>query len=537
MSTVFNLVRLQFKLYSDENFSWLNFKRKIWIYLPILLCILTMAGLLLYSVMKISVFFTEAELSFEFVCIFFLIVQSIQFVLGITVVTNTLFGSENEDLLKLPVSGLQIFSAKAIYLYIHELIFSTIVVLPTLLTIAIFTGQSVAFYLMIIPVCFLFPIIPFCLAILFSIPATLIRKIFNNKFVLILLGSLIAICISYFLYIKSLELVLNLVFFNTSAIQLSPETINAIANFSTYLIPQKLLVNFLYVQDVGISLAIILFATFITLSLTLTCANKWYYAAFFKENDNNIVLKRKKSRLVRGGVFVQLVNKEFINIFRSVSYLLQFFALSASSPLMVYFCSKMSMNIGVGKIGEMILPGLVLLVLIMFSALSASFSASAITREGNKLYHMKTIPASISVQIAAKFFTYGTVSFFSIFTGCTALLISGILDIDIFALILVSCVMVSLGGICNSLKRDIKNPACADLGIGEMTVTNNNTIVSIAIGILISIVLGGTVIALCYSENEVMAYSLMVASSVLFAGLSAFRLFFRVDKSFAKIEA
>ncbi len=536
MRAIINLVRLQFKLYTDENFSMKVLKKKVWIYVPIFLCILTMAALLIVAIVQLARFFVDAELTFEFICLLFLVVQAVQFVLGITNVANTLFGSENEDLLKLPVTGLQIFSAKAIYLYIHELMFSTAIILPALLAIAIFTGQAPAFYLMILPVCFVFPIIPFCLAIMFSIPATILRKIFNNKFILTLLGSLVAISFGYFVYISALEFMLNLIFFNTAAFELSPEIIATITNISAYLIPQKLIANFLFLQDVGLSFVIIVFATFITMVATLTVANKWYYQAFFKENDDQRKSRKEKSRLAPGGPFFQLANREFINIYRSISYSFQFFALSASSPLMVFFCTKMAAEIGVSSIGELILPGLILLVVVMFSALSSSFAASSITREGNKIYHMKIIPSKMRVQIGAKLFVYSIISIISVSLSCFVVFAAGYVEPLVFLFIYPSCLMIAVGSICNSIRRDIVNPAFADLGMGEMTVTNNNTIVTIAIGILISIAVGGTVVGLCYSEMQDIGYYTMIGFALVFVVFSVLRLFFRIQKTFTKIE-
>ncbi|MEG2453576.1 MAG: hypothetical protein RSB20_01785 [Clostridia bacterium] len=536
MKAIINLVRLQFKVYGDESLSAKNIKSKIGFLLPIALCVLAMAGLLLYSIIKIAGYFVSAQLSMEFIKILFFAVQVIQLVLGISVVSNTLFGAENEDLLKLPVVGIEIFSAKIIYLYIHELIFSTIVVFPILVAFGIMYTQAILFYLMIIPVCLLFPMVPFILALITSIPAMLLRKIMKNRFFLILLGSIFTISVGYIAYMTALEFVLNMVFLKQSQINFTPEIVASITEFARFLLPQALLSNLLYGQDVLMSILIIMLSSYLMVSLVLVCADKWYYEAFFKQVESANVLKQTKSRLVKGGEFVQLVNREFVNIFRSVNYSFQYLALASCTPVMVYFCSRLTAKIGVGNIGELILPGLVLLVVIMFVALSSSFAASTFTREGNKIYHINVIPSSVKMQVASKLFVYSIVAISSILISNIVLLMAHYLDGLKFFTITITCILAAVGGICNSIKRDIVHPSFKDLGMGEMTETNKNTVVSIAVGILTSLILGAGVIAMCYSDMLNISLWAMIVAGVIFAGLSVLRLFVGLNKAFKNIE-
>lgn len=535
-NAIINLVRLQYKVYGDETLNKHNIKSRLGFLVPIAVCILTMAGLLLYAVVTIGGYFVQEQLSMEYLEIIFFIVQAIQFIFGVSVVSKTLFGSENDDLLKLPVTGVEIFTAKIIYLYIHELMFSTALVLPTLIVYGFMYVKTATFFLMIIPVCLLFPMFPFVLALLVSVPAMILRNLLNNRFFLMLIGAIVSICICYVLYMIALELMLNLVFLNTTQIRLTDTAIASIENFVRYLLPQALLANQLFGQDIFQNAAIVLLSSFLAIVVVLICADKWYYRAFFKESESSSKLSTTKSHLAQGGVFIQLANREFVNIFRSLNYSFQFLALAASTPVMVFFCSRLSLNIGIGNVGELILPGLTVLVITMFIAVASSFSASAITREGNKLFHMKNIPVPIKMQITAKAFVYAMVAVISIVLSSLGLLIAGYVNFSLFAVIMTTCIFFALGGICNSIKRDVKAPAFRDVGLGEMVVTNNNTLASISIGLLTSVVVGVSVILMCYSNLVEISLYAMMAAGFVFAAFSVLRLYVGLDKCFERIE-
>ena len=64
---------------------------------------------------------------------------------------------------------------------------------------------------------------------------------------------------------------------------------------------------------------------------------------------------------------------------------------------------------GQNTVGAAIVPGLTLLVIIIFSSIIVSFASTSISREGNAFYHTKIVPVSYTTQILAKFVLYGAV--------------------------------------------------------------------------------------------------------------------------------
>lgn len=534
--TVYHLVRLYFRIYGDESLSARNLKARLGYMLPIGLCVLVLSGLLLYALVRIAGFFVEAQLSYEFLVFFVLLVQAVQFALGISGVTKNLFGAENEDLPKLPATGMEIFVSKMIYLYLHELIFSTSLALPFFAVFAIVYRMSWVFWLMIIPVCLLFPVVPFTLTLLFSIPAMLLRKAVKNKFILLLIGAVLGISVSYTAYMFTLEYVLKLVFFGKTSINFTPELVAGITRAAVYLQPQRLLCNLLFFQDAVLSAVIILAGAVAAVSAACAIADRWYYGAFVNEIESAGALVMKKSHIARGGEFAQLANKEFVNIFRSSNYSFQYLALAVSMPVMVFFCSRMSLEVGTEGVGAPITPGLTCLVIIMFATLSSSFAASCVTREGQRIYVMKLIPQSVTLQITAKLFVYAIVGALSVSLSCAAVGAGGFLDWQAGLAIWSSCVAMAFGSICNSIKRDLKNPAFRDLGTGEMAVSNNNTVLSIAMGILASLVLGFGAISLSFYTEPVNALYFMIACAAAFCAASAGRLYFRTDRAAERIE-
>ena len=137
------------------------------------------------------------------------------------------------------------------------------------------------------------------------------------------------------------------------------------------------------------------------------------------ETENTYMTKKIKIKQV--SVAKALFNKEFLNIFRSVNYSFQYLAVILTTPLMVYFSNSIASQIGADKIGAGILPGISLLVLIMFLSMGVSFSATSITREGDKFFHTKIIPVKYRKQIAVKVVLYLIVAIPCIFLSCFVL--------------------------------------------------------------------------------------------------------------------
>ena len=126
---------------------------------------------------------------------------------------------------------------------------------------------------------------------------------------------------------------------------------------------------------------------------------KCYYGTILKgiESEKESIVKLNKKNKVRS-VFGTLLNREFFLIFRSFNYSFQYLAMACAAPVMVYYCNALASAMGTKSVGTTIVPGLTLLVIIIFVTIIVSFASTSISREGNVFYHTKIIPVSFTIS-------------------------------------------------------------------------------------------------------------------------------------------
>ena len=208
-----------------------------------------------------------------------------------------------------------------------------------------------------------------------------------------------------------------------------------------------------------------------------------------------------------------------------------------TTPLMVYFSSEIASSIGVSLIGEGVLPGIVVLVLIMFLSMGTSFAATSITREGDNFFHTKTIPVSYTRQVTIKFLLYLIVSIPSIFISCLVLAIAGFLSYPAALLIALAVSLIIIGNIAAAIFIDIKKPQFIYLEGNEVTTSTKNINSSISIGFIIAVVMGILSIALSYFVSIPSMYLALFGFAIPFAIYEICRLFIKLESRYKRIEA
>ncbi len=499
--------------------------------------VLAVVSLLMYALNSIINVCLEANLKQEFIVYYVLIVQIVQVLFGLSITTKTLYFKNDSNLLKLPVKGKTLFLAKISYLFIYEFIFSTVLTLPVFILFGIKTLQPALFYVLLIPNAILFPIIPFLLALLFSVPTMYLVAYIKNKFVVMLVLYVIFISIGFMFYIYSLKFVLNVLDSESIKDVFSDSTIFNIKQFSNYFFLSVLFKNCLLMYKFWQSLLINLAIILILGSLILVFADKVYLKRILVNNEGGDKAYSNSCKIKDRSIAGALFFREFTTIFRSTNYAFQYLTVVITTPLMVYFSSEIALNIGVSLIGEGILPGIIVLVLIMFLSMGTSFAATSITREGQNFFHTKIIPITYRKQVFMKFLTYIFVSIPSIFVSCFVLFFAGFISIVPCLLIGLSVSLIVVGNICKSILMDIKKPQFQYLDGAEITTNTKNVNSSISIGFLIATVMGVACIALSFFVSIPSMYMALFGFGVPFACYEIFRLFYKIEKRYGGIEA
>ncbi len=494
----------------------------------------TLAALFVYAVYVVLNVFVSARMEHEFVIIFSFFMMLTHFVVGIVASTKSLFLKADLSLLNLPVSGEDVLSAKIFCLYLKQLFLSCALSLPVFVLFGIKTAQSLAFYLLLVPNVLFLPVVPFLLSILFSVPVMYLIKTFKNKFLILVAFYILILVAGFMLYIYALKFILSILESGNFSDVFDNSTIYNIKQFASYLYPALLFKNSLLFYNFWKS-AVINFTIFVVLAFAIWLFAKRFYFKLLILSKNQPIFSKKTQITAKKPAYV-LIGKEFKNIFRSSNYAFQYLTIVFTTPLMVYFSSQIASGVGAPLLGKGILPGVVVLILIMFLSMGTSFSATSITREGGNFFLTKIIPISFTQQVLVKFLIYLIISVPAIFISCYVLAFAGIINYTTALLIGIALSFVIVGNICNSISLDIKHPQFKHLENGEVASNNRNISASIGLGFAISFLMGIGGILLSFFIGISSMYAVLFSFGVPYALIEFFRLFFHLERRYNAIE-
>ena len=409
--------------------------------------------------------------------------------------------------------------------------------LPVLIMYGIMTTASAVFYVMIPVACILTPLLPFVIATFFALPLMYIISFLKSKFVLMLISYVIIVAVGFIGYMKILEIILSILTQNQAGAVLTPEIVSSIKDTTYFMYPEVMIKNILLGVNLWKNFLSILLIGVVCVGGVAFIAEKIYVKVLLNNVESELTFLHKKIKIKKVSVSAALFKREFINIFRSVNYSFQYLAVVLTTPLMVYFSNSICSKIGAEKLGDGILPSIGILIIIMFLSLAVSFSASSLTREGDKFFHTKIIPVTFKKQMTIKLLLYMIVSVPSIFLSCLALFVFKTLSISQALLYSLAISLIMLGNACYGIEKDIKNPKFKYLGTEEMTAANRNVITSMGLGIVISMVIGAGAIAMSFFLSLNYIYVVLFGFAVPYAIIEFCTLFINLEKKYHNIEA
>ncbi|MCL2630924.1 MAG: hypothetical protein FWD49_05335 [Firmicutes bacterium] len=517
--------------------------------------------LIIYTVFIAGVYFItqimttgKVPLKYEFLVILSGVALLVQFVFCTAIlVKNLYYDGDNELLLRFPVDGNQIFWSKAIMTFIANIIFSYVVIFPVLAMYGSLVGESAGFYFFCLAFLPLMSCLPFFTANLVALPVINLTNFLKSRFALVLSIMIIAVVFGFALYMLLLRGVLDYAQ-NKSENLLTADIQSTIRQIASSSVPFNLYGNvFFRNSNAWWSFLIIFFST------ALLGAGAFFFA---KKNVSRIVLdsiEREsqafeiKSKDKIRPLFFSLLRKEYLLIFRSLNYSFQYFAMALAAPVMVFFCNDLATAIGQSEVGGAIVPGLTMLVVIIFITIIVSFASTAISREGDTFYLTKIMPVSYHFQILVKLTMYFVVATASVLISCIIVgtVFSGakygyyVQFADIISIFSIAVLLI-IALSCSAIRSDIKSPTFRVSKSGELAEANKNVSKNLMIGCFIAVVFGLATMIFAYVPlriNDVTiirntrgAYIVLSIIAVIYASYEAFMLFFRLPKKYNKIK-
>lgn len=536
MSQFITLLKLEFLTKRNRTGKGAKIFPRIIKWLILVLGAGIIGGVVLFAFNSVIKTCLKADIGEEFLIFFIFIVQLAQLLFGLSLTTKTLYFGQDDDLMKLPIKGITIFLSKVAYLYIKEFFFSFVIGVPVFIEYGILSGQGTLFYCMLPIVSVLLSLIPFLIALVLSVPAMYVVGYLKNKFIVMLVMYIVIVAVGFFLYSSVLKFILAVLQSNDASAVFSSTLVVGIKSVANFLYLPILTKNILLGYRIFESLLISFTLCLLMGTVILYIANKIYLKILLKNSEENHSFSKKikiKDRSVSKALFF----REFLTIFRSVNYSFQYLTIVITTPLMVYFSNSIASNIGVESIGKGVLPGISVLVLIMFLTMGTSFAATSITREGGNFFHTKLIPVPYKKQVFVKFMLYVMVAIPSVLVSCFTLAIFNFLSyLDAF-LIALAVMFVIVGNVSSSISLDIRRPQFMYLDGKEVTQATKNVSQTLSQGFIIAAIMGvgGVVVSMIFGIPSL--YLVLFGFSVPYIAVEVFRLFFKIEDRYRRIEA
>lgn len=493
------LLRLEIKN-RFSNYSLTDFKS----YLKLLFTIVLL-GAVIYAIYWVAgLFFEMFETGGMLYEALVLLVTAIFIFMLFTGISSTIkvlyYKGDNEILMRYPVSGAEVFISKTLFLFLSQFIVTTVVMAPFLVAYASVSGLGLAFYVKIPVPILLMVFINFFLSNILAIPIMHLTNRIRNKFILIIIGLAILVTAGFALYMLLFNSMVT--YMNDTAFSVfSDDMVAVIETVAKWLIPAK------YFADVmvGKELYIAYPALIGMLGLSLIGMIFIIYFLYAKTLLNNVEVEGSAFKHVtknrRRPIFVTLLRKEFLQVFRSVNYSFQYFVLACAMPVMIYFCNEITGRLGENQIGEQIALGMTMLVMLIFATVITSFAATSTSREGDNFYHTKVAPVSIQKQLFAKFTMFFLVSFAANAVCAVVLYFTKQVNLTDAIWLFVMVELVAIAETLIAMRMDIAHPYFNLSGEGEVVNNNASTTLAVAMGFAVAVVIGIICMFLGYLGN------------------------------------
>ncbi len=325
------------------------------------------------------------------------------------------FSNDNLSVLPLPVRPMEITAAKIntllVYEYLEELLFGVI----PLGVYGVMTYQPVTYYLVLIPVLILLPIVPLCLACFLIIALMSVSGKLRNKNVTQVLTMLVAIGFSV-----GLSFFINTHNSDQAMMEMLIHANGLLEKFRSLLPTLRFAIDTLLERNM-LSLLLLLIISVIFYAVTVLASQKLYFKGMLGSLFSSAGISSKKidtkTAYKTRGLEVSYVLNEFRTYIRRPVFLVQLFLPCVILPVLMVVLMYFGMKNGFESSGEdmsVLLSEVLLdpssagyffagsLLLVFFSCMYCFLSVVAISKDGKDASFMKTIPVPFERQVFCK---------------------------------------------------------------------------------------------------------------------------------------
>ncbi len=474
-----------------------------------------------------------------------------------SILRNVFMCADGHRLLCLPLTSATIFAAKLFVAYLFETITSVVMAVALLVPFGIGAGFSLSYFLMLLPVTVLLPVLPMFIGILLCIPLSMLLNRLKNHNVLRLVFQMLFFLAAMALYMVFLN---SMYKFDGSGngdvnalVVLLRSLLENISGVVKYVYPvywMGVAMTSAVWSDVLLGLLGALVCAAVMFLLAVLCALPMYKRNLVGQNEGSSGARKKSVQFKQRGIVAELAVTDAKRMFRDKQFGLPALLGIVMLPIISVF---MFVGFNAGSEGggalnafpiyQLIAP-LALFAYMLLIGMSANpIVMYPISRENRAFYLLKTYPIGLSYIFKAKLLL-GSLSILAgyLLTG----ILSGILfDIDwIYVVFMtVSMSLYAFAQMCIVTIFDLKNPKLNWTNFNQ-SLKNSRTIwQSMLVSLVVILVIAGIGVAFgfwyLYSGMDYIITVMWIAVIVLGVAFSAvsYKLLISMGKKlFARIE-
>lgn len=498
-----------------------------------------------------------------------LISQGFVVMLGLPSLMSNIFTPKDGDkLLFLPIRTSTIFSAKLTLVYVNEVITSFIVVLIALIPFGAFSGASAMYYINILFLIILMPVLPLIVGCIVAIPmSAIMRKIGKNGVVRVIFQILIfaGIMTLYILLISSLSAGLSGVpeegVGEDEALRLMLQQflsfVDSIGETMKWILPNYLIAQAMTSLSVGSSLLNLgagILVNAVLFGIVILIAIPVYRKTMSEQLEGGGISKKSAVvqydyRGTKRGLIPSLMLTDFKRVMRDSNLGFQMLLSIIMMPLMVVI---MGMSFAMGAEGEVdilkdsmafIVPLVLLGYMSLLGSTANTMGLYPISRENKSFYMLKVMPIPVHKMLLAKVLL-ATILLVVANAACA---IAGVLMFGIrwysALFMFVAMSLFQFGAMCITMYFDLKKPVLNWVSFNQSLKNAKNAWIALLIGFLTLLLVAavGVPFGMWYFNGmqawkEILVWVVLIVIGVVYSAITFSFLKTKAVDAFNRIE-
>ena len=463
-----------------------------------------------YGLIKASVELGYIEEIFSMI---FLSAQVVTVFFGLFAYVNVMyFSKDNEFLFTLPVRSVTVFWAKLLVVFIYELFFSAIIVLPMCIVGAVailMSGLSLsaAYFVMMILSVFTLPLMAILIVALLSYPLLYVFKFFKKHptvgaviIMVLVVGFYMAIYMPILLNTQSASTGADVSGDMSGDVsgevqtdddfdpnELYAEILPGLTTVGKYSYHTLFLANSMLSGDglraFGYAMAYLGIVAGLALIGSL-CAVLMYKKLAYSvlEGGGGASAKKQNKPTVQLSSDKAMFKREVNSVFKNTTLLIQAGMITLLPPILVFFLCKINFAAAEQSTNSAFVAVGIAEMLIKLMGVSNLSATIAISREGEGIFMLKTYPVDYEKIIAIKLRFANIMSWVTVGLSTVAFMLAGVANIVAVIGLFAGNMLYMPAMNRYSLYRDLKKPKVHWKNIVEITNNNISTLIPMLVG-------------------------------------------------------